>query len=113
MFSHAHPASEADDVRSTLRDIFDNLQVDFRLRNPLGAVRTRVTDVYCPEIRRSQLREQRDVNHLDVVSCWKGLSYKQAAEIAYWENSFKVCLEETVLEALAEPFGVYLKNQGT
>jgi hypothetical protein len=62
--------------------------------------------VYCPEIRRSPPTDYQHINHLDVVSCWKGLSFRQAREVAHWEHLFKQVLEhklrDTVLRVTAE-----------
>ncbi|KAF2651271.1 hypothetical protein K491DRAFT_719977 [Lophiostoma macrostomum CBS 122681] len=108
--SHSHPLSETDELHKMLRDLLGGLQVDFRLRNLPGSGKSRVTDVYCPEVRRSPLRDSLNVNHLDVVSCWKGLSFHQASEIAYWESTFKSCLEDTAFDAIAAAFAMFLER---
>lgn len=39
-------------------------------------------------------------NHLDIVECWKGLSYTQARELAVWYQFLDECLRNEVHEAL-------------
>jgi len=44
-----------------------------------------------PRVRRSSITNE-PVQHLDIVSCWKGLSHQQALEIDKWEQAFEQCI---------------------
>lgn len=106
--SHAHPYPRTSKRASLqhVQELLTNIDVDLVLRGLPGANKAKVTDVYCPEVRRSPPTEHQHVSHLDVVSCWKGLSFRQAREIARWESLFKYSLESqvrnTVLRAVAK-----------
>lgn len=54
----------------------------------------KVADIYCPEARRWPFVKSDHVNRLDVISCWKGLSHHQAAEVALWARLLGDALEE-------------------
>jgi hypothetical protein len=92
---HAHPCPKNDRPANTqqLSEIFADIDVEVNLRGLAGENRRKVTDVYCPEVRRSTPTGYQHINHLDVVSCWKGLTFQQACEIAQWESLFKKALE--------------------
>lgn len=96
--------------REAIRELYQDLGFDLQLRNLLGAVKSTVADVYCPEVRRSPMTDT-SVKHIDVVSCWKGLSIKQAAELAYWEEIFKVSLEKMVEDLLIHVFAHHLREE--
>lgn len=40
------------------------------------------------------------IQHIDVVTCWKGLTYSQASELAFWEQAFRHCLTLQVESSL-------------
>ncbi|KAI4628175.1 hypothetical protein J4E80_002313 [Alternaria sp. BMP 0032] len=49
--------------------------------------------MHCPRRRRSGFeQEATDVDYLDVVMCWKGISTAQAVELTIWERVFEQCL---------------------
>lgn len=93
---HAHPCSKNHRPAKIqpMSDIFADIDVEVILRGLAGENRHKVTDVYCPEVRRSPPTDYQHINHLDVVSCWKGLSFRQAREVAQWEILFKNALED-------------------
>jgi hypothetical protein len=95
----------------TVRELFDLLGVEVQLRDLFGAAKNKVSDVYCPGVRRSPYSETPNLMHLDVVSCWRGLSYKQAAEIAYWEVNLQQCLEKIVRDAVIRIFAEHLRDE--
>jgi hypothetical protein len=105
---HAHPYPKNRKATKTqqLSKVFAGIDVQLMLTGLPGENRRKVTDVYCPEIRRSPPTDYQHINHLDVVSCWKGLSFRQAREVAHWEYLFKHVLEhklrDTVLRVTAE-----------
>ena len=94
-----------------VRYLFAELNIDVQLRGLLGADRCRVTDVYCPEVRRSPLTSNKDFSHLDVVSCWRGITLRQASEIAYWEGNFTSSLEKMITDVIIHVFVEYLRQE--
>jgi hypothetical protein len=66
-----------------------------------------------PEVRRSPVEDlhKRAVKHLDVVSCWKGLSHRQAKELAFWQFTFKISLESILLDTLLHMFADYVRDE--
>ena len=60
--------------------------IHVELRGLPGAAGSDPIDVYCPEVHRPNFVKANNVNRLDVISCWKGLSYNQASEIALWKR---------------------------
>lgn len=99
--THAHPLtlptprtiSEHCDPSIYYNDLFTN---GLRLRGLQGEGRSNATQVYCPEVRRSYFNGNSPINHLDSVSCWRGLDLKQADEIFAWERVFRKALEEQI-----------------
>lgn len=92
---HAHPYPKNHKPPKTqhLSQVFADIDVKLMLRGLSGETRREVIDVYCPEVRRSPPTDYQYITHLDVVSCWKGLSFRQAREVAQWETLFKKALE--------------------
>jgi hypothetical protein len=68
-----------------------------------GVAGLNITDIYCPDVHRLPFVKANNVNHLDVVTCWKGLSCTQASEVALWKrllgDALGEQLEETVRAA--------------
>ncbi|KAF2865807.1 hypothetical protein BDV95DRAFT_612381 [Massariosphaeria phaeospora] len=92
--SHPYPRPEKVNQRSVLVQLQPaDLDITVEVRGLAGASRRKATDVYCPEVRRSPFSTIHHVNHLDVVSCWKGLSLRQACEVVVWERLFERALE--------------------
>lgn len=88
--THAHPATSPSCEDS---DPESSMGIDFQLRGLTDKKRSRATDIYCPEVRRSRFDGDATISHMDTVSCWKGLSLSQAAEIVTWEGIFCEALE--------------------
>ncbi|KAF2746180.1 hypothetical protein M011DRAFT_478558 [Sporormia fimetaria CBS 119925] len=117
---HAHPpTSDANDEASVsarhklhlaVAAMFDEFDIHVQLRGLQGENLTKVTDVYCPEVRRSPLAGTEVAKHMDVVYCWKGLSYKLASELAYWHTVFKECLEAILRRIIIEIFADRLRQ---
>ncbi|KAF2448625.1 hypothetical protein P171DRAFT_216690 [Karstenula rhodostoma CBS 690.94] len=106
---HAHPLTpptprttpEHDDpAMERLSSIYYNrlLAKGLQLRGLQGEDRSTATQVYCPEVRRSYLNNNSRINHLDSVSCWRGLDFKQAEEVFTWERVFRKALEEQIAD---------------
>ncbi|KAL1597022.1 hypothetical protein SLS60_008604 [Paraconiothyrium brasiliense] len=72
-----------------------------QLRGLPGEDRSTAAEVYCPDVRRSGFNNNLSINHLDVVSCWKGLNLQQAEEVLTWERIFRKALEELIVGASA------------
>ncbi|KAJ4346749.1 uncharacterized protein N0V89_010681 [Didymosphaeria variabile] len=73
-----------------------------QLKSLPGEDRSTATEVYCPDVRRSGFNNNISINHLDVVSCWKGLSLQQAEEVLTWERIFRKALEEQIVDSVYE-----------
>lgn len=56
-------------------------------------------EMHYPRLRRSESKQQA-IDHLDMVSCWKGISNAQALEITLWERLFQRCLASQVEDDL-------------
>lgn len=50
-----------------------------------------------------------EVDHLDVVTCWKGISFSHASEIVYWEGCLKSSLEKIILDVISQLFLEYAR----
>jgi hypothetical protein len=103
---HGHPSPKMPEPTSVqaILDLFRKSDIEFQLRGLLGVDRSTVSDVYSPEVRRSPTTHRMTVTHLDLVTCWKGLSYAQAAEILFWENVFRLSLERMVWDVVTRLF---------
>jgi hypothetical protein len=55
---------------------------------------------------------QENIEHLDVVTTWKGLSSGHAHEILFWERATKAALESYVEETLIAMFVDKVKDIG-
>lgn len=66
------------------------------LRGLQNASRETATDVFCPDVRRSPFSCGGFIEHLDVISRWKGLNLEQAEEVFAWERIFQEALESLV-----------------
>ncbi|KAF2023276.1 hypothetical protein EK21DRAFT_12766, partial [Setomelanomma holmii] len=62
-----------------------------------------------PQVRRSPMAHGA-TQHLDVVSCWKGLSPSQGEEIAAWERIFTECLAAHIESGLRGSFSDWLRK---
>lgn len=99
--THAHPLTPPEDYDPAvdrLPSIYYKglLANGLRLKGLQGEGRSSAIQVYCPEIRRSHFNNNSPTNHLDSVSCWRGLDMKQAEEVYSWERVFRQALEKLV-----------------
>ncbi|KAF2105660.1 hypothetical protein BDV96DRAFT_358674 [Lophiotrema nucula] len=106
--SHAHPPPTEHASSSALRSVIDSFDPVVRLRGLPGFERPKVSDVFCPDVRRPGYPADFAVNHLDVVFCWKGLSYSQAREIKAWEEVFHDALGSMIFQSVLQTFTEYL-----
>jgi hypothetical protein len=103
---HAHPPFTADipkDKTGRLQDLVRKVALDVELR---GLANEDLPPAYAPvipRVRRSTFTEDA-VQHLDIVSCWKGLSKSQVLELATWEHLFKECLASQLKQCLEQDF---------
>ena len=100
---HTHPSPpEAQHLDSPMKlyppSPGATVHVDFR--GLPGEAGLKIADIYCPEVRRPPFIRANNVNRLDVVSCWKGLSYTQAADIALWKRLLGDALGEQLEEGV-------------
>ena len=64
-------------------------------------------DVYRPKLFSFDpmpALDYQNLEHIDVVTTWKGLSVDQAEELRSWQEGFKRALESVVEEALITKF---------
>ncbi|KAF1954242.1 hypothetical protein CC80DRAFT_550702 [Byssothecium circinans] len=90
---HAHPPPNF--VHDYLQ--LDRVRIDVSLRD--DADYAKPADVYGPKVHRSSFTTAHPVNHLEVVSQWKGLSSAQASEIIIWERYHREALSKQVSES--------------
>lgn len=98
--AHAHPASARSHesnraaskapVAPPMDIVLSGMPVDGR---------SNAVDFIVPHVRRSPLGFG-PAQHLDVISCWKGVTYAQACELASWDCFFKECLAVQIKEYL-------------
>jgi hypothetical protein len=62
-----------------------------------------------PFVRRSS-RTKEAAQHIDTVSCWKGLSPLQFGELSVWERLFKESLASQIKEHLQRDFASQLQR---
>jgi hypothetical protein len=98
---------------SDLPDLVSNLTLDIVIRGLANQGPPLITAFFLPDVRRSPLTKGA-VQHLDTVSCWKGLSQSRARELSTWERLFEESLAVQIKEHLQRRFVVYLsKCHGT
>lgn len=88
---HAHPYPPTESVLDgdyKLRRLHASLAKDVHLEVVLVVPSD---DPIIPRVRRTPPSGE-SVQHLDLVSCWKGLSYQQARELDIWEQSFEASI---------------------
>ncbi|KAF2646638.1 hypothetical protein P280DRAFT_15590 [Massarina eburnea CBS 473.64] len=91
---HAHPSPDAACDRLRLASV----SIDVSLQG--WVPEQEPADICCPKVLRSPFDSASPVNHLDVISCWKGLSYIQSCEITMWERLHHRALSKQVSEGL-------------
>jgi hypothetical protein len=85
--------------KEALKDLILKVPIEIVLRRLPGEDPTSACGPLLPRVRRSPLTTDA-VQHLDIVSCWKGLSHHQSLELSAWEETFK--------ESLASQLKTYL-----
>ncbi|KAJ4377497.1 hypothetical protein N0V83_000322 [Neocucurbitaria cava] len=88
------------------RAFISSLTFDINLEGLPIREKLSVADLHIPRVRRSPYSDA-PVSHLDVVSCWKGLSYSQATELIIWERLFQQCLALQIRKRLQ---GIVIKH---
>ena len=113
-YNHAHPSQWHSDrtCSKTSSPPSPQIEVELDLRSVTPTKSSSALDVYCPQSRRRLSQPQNSVEHLDVISTWKGLYIAQVYEIVFWENSFKASLEKLVSEALMVRFWEQRRHLG-
>jgi hypothetical protein len=91
------------DEAECLHDLVDKVALDIVLRGLANDDLPPACAPVLPRVRRSAFTEN-VVQHLDVVSSWKGLSASQALEIAIWEHLFKEALASQLKQRLQQDF---------
>ncbi|KAL1799300.1 hypothetical protein ACET3X_003337 [Alternaria dauci] len=111
--SHAHPSAgslSSDDAGyQYFESLLANVAFDVELHGLALRSTASPSEMRCPLLRRSESKQQA-INHLDVVSCWKGISDAQALELTLWERLFRRCLISQVENDLRRRTIVQLNN---
>lgn len=92
---HAHPSlvesGPACNPTQRLEDLALSLPLQVDLEGLAASGQNDVHSMYHPRVRRSVSASQA-MEHVDIVTCWKGLSHPQACELAFWEHAFRDCI---------------------
>jgi hypothetical protein len=91
------------DGNERLQDLVSKVALDVELQGLANDDLPPACALVVPRVRRSTFTED-TVQHLDIVSCWKGLSNSQALELAMWERLFKACLASQLKQRLLQDF---------
>jgi hypothetical protein len=83
------------------------VMMDVELRGLLTDGVTSAFELVFPNVRRSQLSHDA-VQHLDVVSCWKGLQYSKANELVLWDRLLRESLAAHIQLHLLQDFAFHL-----
>jgi hypothetical protein len=109
--SHTHPPlldkEPANADKPRVRELVEGVKLNIVLRGLPSDDRPSAASMVFPRVRRSPLSKDK-VQHLDIVSCWKGLSPSQSDELAAWEGIFQECLASQIREHLREGFVKWL-----
>ncbi|KAH9882601.1 hypothetical protein J1614_000837 [Plenodomus biglobosus] len=100
---HAHPlpgnSVPPDDAMQRLEDMAASLPLHVQLHGLAAEEQSDAHNAYRPRVRRSASTSQA-IEHVDIVTCWKGLSYSQASELTFWKHAFRICLSSQIERAL-------------
>lgn len=95
---HAHPslmgakvANTEDEGLSHLHNLVSGMPLHIVPRGFADEGLTPTSALVYPQVRRSPLGNE-VVQHLDIVSCWKGLSQSQTLELTIWARLFRESL---------------------
>ena len=61
-------------------------------------------DIYRPQLVRFDDTTDSIVEHLDVVTTWRGISHEHAIELLFWEQAFQKSLESLIEGTLISDF---------
>ncbi|KAH8731798.1 hypothetical protein GQ44DRAFT_766854 [Phaeosphaeriaceae sp. PMI808] len=105
--SHAHPLPSPEQHSAYREDGLQNLiskvPLDIKLYGLINDDLPSATGFVFPRVRRSSITSDA-VQHLDIISCWKGLSHSQGLELTTWEYLFKESLASQIEEYLQREF---------
>jgi hypothetical protein len=97
----ADTAHSEDEGLSRLRDLVSRVPLRIALRGFADESLTPTSTLICPQLRRSPFSKE-SVQHLDIVSCWKGLSPSQVLELTTWMRLFRECLGSQIKARLQQ-----------
>ncbi|KAF2826911.1 hypothetical protein CC86DRAFT_466693 [Ophiobolus disseminans] len=108
---HAHPSPERrDSVQDEVEKIHDliiKVRLDVVLRRLPADDASSVCGPLMPRVRRSSISVG-PAQHLDTVSCWKGLSHQQTLELVAWERVFRDSLASQLKHHLQDGLAAQL-----
>jgi hypothetical protein len=93
--------SSTDHSLPSLHELVDKVMVDVVLRGFSNEDLAPSSALVLPRVRRSPPSDD-TVQHLELVSLWKGLSHSQAIELAWWERLFKQSLASQIKQHLLQ-----------
>ncbi|KAF1945536.1 hypothetical protein EJ02DRAFT_46480 [Clathrospora elynae] len=109
---HGHPSpSKFIDDTQRLQDLLAGLVFDIDLRGMAASSAASLATMHFPRLRQSPSKEHA-ISHLDVVSCWKGISNAQALELTLWERLFQHCLKMQIEDCLRLAVVTQLSSSG-
>jgi hypothetical protein len=97
----ADKAHSEDEGLSCLRNLVSSVPLRIALRGFADEGLAPTSTLICPQVRRSQFSEE-SVQHLELVSCWKGLSPSQVLELTTWTRLFRECLGSQIKTRLQQ-----------
>ncbi|KAH5399897.1 hypothetical protein HBI32_180620 [Parastagonospora nodorum] len=108
VIGHAHPSPITDTMESntdqslpSLHQLVDKVMVDVVLRGFSNEDLAPSLALVLPRVRRPPPSDD-TVQHLELVSLWKGLSHSQSIELAWWERLFKQSLASQIKQHLLQ-----------
>jgi hypothetical protein len=88
------------------------MSISVEVSSSIFPKRRTVLDFYCPKLTNLEGFNPKTVQHVDVVTTWKGLSISQAHELLFWERATRAALESYVEEMLIAKFVDTVKDIG-
>jgi hypothetical protein len=107
LLTSIHPSSDI--FETPPASTSSNMSISVEVSGTLLPRNRAVLDLYKPKLRSFDTPNG-DIEHLDVVTTWKGLSINNALEIIFWERATKKALEHHVEEALVAMFFKRVKD---
>lgn len=84
--------------------LVDGCKVRFQAFNKRFDRGIHALDLFTPQVERINWRDDTCIEKLDVVSTWKGLSYAQAAELAWWHKVLNESVALMISEQLLDRY---------